>query len=127
PGPAPLVVEDICRCAQPSRQRRGGSIALPVVPHCIPKSVVPLCPAGREGSSLVSAWSDIPRFRNQFDRRQYGILAARLQESALIVKPVRLPRQNRPQVETESIDVRLLNPVAQAVGHHLENPALSHV
>ena len=99
-GSTAKVIEYIAGGAQTRRQSACAYGALPEVPAHVPESVIPLGPAGRKGPDLIAAGSAIPRLRDQLDRAERRILAARLEKAALVVKTIRLavrivPRSNR--------------------------------
>src|ERR1700722_10720648 len=50
-----------------------------------------------------------------------------MEKSAALVEAVRLARQNGREVEAEAVDVHLLGPVAQRVGHHLQHARMAEV
>ena len=52
---------------------------------------------------------------------------AGLQKAALIVETVRLARENRAQVEAKTIHMHLVDPVAQAVGDHLDDVRMRQI
>ena len=108
-------------------KRRGSRFAPPEIAHGVAKLIIPLAPAGRKAADLISAGTDIPGLGDQFDGGENRILAARLQETALIVEAIGFPRQNCAQIEAEAIDMRLLDPVAQAVGNHLEDATMRDI
>ncbi len=76
---------------------------------------------------MIAAGPDIPRFGNELHAGQDRVLAARVEEAAALVEAVILTRQDRGQVETEAIHVHLGDPVAQAVGDHLQNPRVADI
>src|SRR6185436_7911097 len=50
-----------------------GSFAAPVVAYCIAVLAVPLTPGRRKLSELITAFADVPRFRNELHPAQYGL------------------------------------------------------
>jgi hypothetical protein len=54
-------------------------------------------------------------------------LAASLEKPALIVEAVRLARENGAEIEAKPIDMGFRNPIAQAVGDHLDHPHVAQV
>ena len=40
---------------------------------------------------------------------------------------MRLARQDRPEIEPEAVDVHVLGPISQAIGHHLDNAGVAEV
>src|SRR6185312_13748289 len=105
PRPPTAMVEEVARGAEPCRQRRGRRRAFPEVAHGIAELVVPFGPARREGADLVAARTQIPRLGDQLHRAEDGILAARLEEAALIVEAVGLTRQDGAEIEAEAVDM----------------------
>src|SRR5208337_2364979 len=67
------------------------------------------------------------RLGNQFHGGKHGVLAARFEESALIIESVGLSCQNCAEIEAKSVDPRLLDPIAQAVGYHLQHSGMVHI
>ena len=63
---------------------------------------------GGKCAHLIAARTAVPRLRNQLDGAQHRVLAARFQKAALLVEAVRLARQNRAEIEAETIDMHFL-------------------
>src|ERR1700733_10479619 len=99
----------------------------PEVSHIIAKPVVPFPPAGGKAADLISARTTVPRLGDQFDVGEHGVLADDLQESALGVEAVRLAREDRPQIEAESVDPRFRHPITQTVRDHLDDARVAEV
>src|SRR5690242_13197080 len=98
PRTPPLMIELAFGRAKPVSEPYTRQFAAPVVPDIIAELVVPFRPTRRKCAHLISSRSAIPRFGNQLHRPQYRILAARLQESTLVVEAVRFARQNRTEI-----------------------------
>src|SRR5579883_1958836 len=110
------------------RARRRGAAPRPWrSPRRVAERVVPLGPARREAADLIAARAAIPRFRDQLDLRQKRVLPDRLEESALGLEAVRLARQNRAEIEPESVDAHLARPIAQTVADHLDDPRMAEI
>ena len=105
----------------------GGRLAAPEVAHRVAILVVPLGPARREAADLVAAGAAVPRLGDQLHRARAPDPAAGLQETAVLVEAVRLAREDGAEVEAEAVDVHLLHPVAQAVGHHLDDARMAQI
>ena len=124
---AAVLVEDVGGAIQALRKRARRRLAAPVIPYGVAILVVPFGPAGRELADLVAAGPAIPRLGNQLYASEHRILRARLQEAAAIVEAVRLARENRAEIEPETVDVHLLHPVPQAVGDHLDHARVAQI
>src|SRR5271154_2887094 len=90
PGFAPRAIEDVAGSAQAFHEFTYGGVAFPEIAHGVAKFVVPLTPARRKFSDLVATWTTIPGLSDFFDVLQVGILAANFQETALLIKALRL-------------------------------------
>src|SRR5215813_5563217 len=99
-----MIVEDVAGSTEARRERAGRSVAFPEGARGITEFVVPLCPAWRKAADLVAARTAIPRFGDQFDSAEHGILAARLEEAALVVEAVWLAGENRAEIKAKAID-----------------------
>src|SRR5207237_7240796 len=86
PGLAAAVVENVARGAKARSERARRGLAAPEIAHRIAEFVVPLGPARREATHLISARTAIPRLGDQLDRAQLRVLAAGLEEPALIIE-----------------------------------------
>ena len=102
-------------------------VAAPIGPHRVAIAVVPFRPAGRETADLVAAGPDVPRLGDQLDLAEGRVLAAGVEETAVLVEAVRLARQDCREVEAEAVDTHVVGPVAQAVHHHLQHAAVAEV
>ena len=127
PGLAAAVVENVARGAKARSERARRGLAAPEIAHRIAEFVVPLGPARREATHLISARTAIPRLGDQLDRAQLRVLAAGLEEPALIIEPAGLAGENRAEVEAKAVDMRLARPIAQTVGDHLDHPHVVEV
>ena len=120
-------VELVRRSAQARRQRLRACLAAPEVADVIAKPVVPLGPARGKTAHLISARTAVPRLGDELDVGERRILAYDLQKSALGVEAVGLARQDRPQIEAESVDPRFVHPIAQTVHDHLDDARVAQV
>jgi len=68
-----------------------------------------------------------PTARQSASPFQGRVLADGFEESALIVEAVGLARENRAEIEAESVDMRKLHPVTQAVRNHLDDSRMADV
>ena len=93
----------------------------------IAEVVVPFGPAGRKTADLIAARTAVPWLRDQLDLGKQRILSDRFQKSALGVESVGLSREDRAEIEAESVDPRFAHPVAQAVRHHLDDARMAEV
>jgi len=83
------------------------AVAFPVGAHRIAVFVVPLGPAEREISHLITALAQVPGLGHQFDLGEHGILMNDVEESAEPVDLVQLARERRGEIEAEAVDVHL--------------------
>ena len=127
PGLSAAKVERVGRSAEARRERLRGPVAAPEVAHVIAKPVVPLRPAGGKAAHLIAARTAVPRLGDELDLGEQRILADHLQKSALGVEAVGLARQDRPQIEAESVDPRFAHPIAQAVHDHLYDAGVAKI
>ena len=127
PRLAAAEVELVGRGAEARRERPGARLAAPEVAHRVAKRIVPLGPAGREAADLIAARAAVPRLGDQLHFREQRVLADRLEEAALGFEAVGLAREDRAEVEAEAVDLHLAHPVAQAVGHHLDDARMAEI
>ena len=88
----------------------------------VAKAVVQLEPARREVADLIAARADVPRLGDQLDPAEHAVLPDRVEEAAVGIEAVLLAPERRGEVEAEAVDVHLLDPVAQRIGHQLQHP-----
>ena len=88
---------------------------------------VPFGPQGREAAHLVAAHAEIPRLRDQLHLRQHRVLADDREERRQRVHLVQFAGQRRREVEPESVDVHLRDPVAQRIHDELQRERAAHV
>ncbi len=96
-------------------------LTAPEVPHGITVLAVPLGPQRREVADLVATGAQVPGFGDQFDLGDDRILLDEVEERGQSVDLVELPCQGRGQIEPESVDVHIGDPVAQRVHDELED------
>ena len=111
PSSSSLTIEDVWRAGEPRCQSLCRSFSPPEVANRVAKFIVPLGPTRRKCSDLIAPRPAIPRLGDQFHFAQDGILAARFEKAALVIEAVRFPRQNRTEIETETVDVHLFHPI----------------
>ncbi len=75
PRPSTLMIKGLPGSAEPFGERRSRRFAAPEISNGVAEFIVPLGPAGREGSHLITAGAAIPRLGNQFDSAENRILA----------------------------------------------------
>src|SRR5271154_3210511 len=127
PGLAAPMVEAVPGGGETWSQRTGRCLTAPKIAHRVAEFVVPLGPARREAPNLVAARTAIPRLCDQLHGGEYRVLAAGLQEPALVVKAVRLARQDGAEIKAKAIHMGLRHPIAEAVGDHLDHPHMTEV
>src|SRR5271154_4943874 len=127
PGLAAATVEAVPGGGETRSLRTGRCLATPKIAHRVAEFVVPLGPARREAPNLVAARTAIPRLGDQLHGGEYRVLAASFQKTALIVKPVRLTRQNGAEIKAKAIHMGLGHPIAEAVGDHLDYPHIAQI
>ena len=100
----------------------------------VAEAVVPLAPAWQIGAQLVAAAGCVPGFGDQLDAGQGRILPDGLEERCVAVEAARIVRvgqghapQHRGQIEAETVDVHLLDPVAQRIHDHLQRHVVAGV
>src|SRR4051812_6887518 len=120
PGSAAALVEQVAGCREARRQlRQLAFVAFPEGPDRVAIAVVPLGPSGGEASDLISARTAIPGLGDELDLAEERILPAGVEKASILVKAMRLPRQDRCKIEAEAVDMHLLRPITQAVRDQL--------
>ena len=128
PGLAPALVEELGRGGE-----AGGEIgqlvlaADPVFADVVAVAVVPFRPARREAPDLIAAGAAVPGLGDELDLGEHRVLPAGIEEAAALVEAVVLAREDGAEVEAEAVDVHVLDPVAQAVGDHLQHARVRQV
>jgi hypothetical protein len=116
----------------PEAHRRGANfagrrLALPEVAHRVAVACRSIPPSRAEIRRPGSRRAAVPGLGDQLHVRSTGILAAGLEEAALVVEAVRLARQDGAEIEAEAVDVQFAHPVAQAVGDHLDHARMRQI
>ena len=100
----------------------------------VAEAVVPLAPARQIGAQLVAAAGRVPGLGDQLDAGQGRVLPDSLEERCVAVEAAWVVRvgqghapQHRGQIEAETVDVHLLDPVAQRVHDHLQRHIVAGV
>ena len=103
------------------------SVPSPEVAHGVPVLAVPLAPPGGKLTEVIATPADVPGLRDQLHLRQGRVLTDRLEERGLGVEvAARAPEAGR-EVESESVHVHLLHPIAQRVHHQAQRRWLMEV
>src|SRR5262249_57087205 len=98
----------------------------PEVSNGIPVAPIPLAPEGREVAHLITSRPDVPRFGDELDLADHRILLNEVEEGRKTVHVVELPSKRRCQIESESIDVHVEDPVAERVHDQLQRVGMTH-
>ena len=120
-------IEFVGRRAKTGRKRFRARLAPPEVARDVAENVVPFGPARRKPADLVTTRPAVPGLRDQLDLGQQRVLSDRLEKAALGIEAFGLAGEDGAEVEPESVDARLAHPVAQAVGHHLDDARMAEV
>src|SRR6266480_2714999 len=94
-------------------------VAFPKTPDRVAIFAIPFRPGHREVAHLIAAFSDVPRFCDQFHLREYRVLLNYLEKWMQSVESRMIARQFGREIESKSVDVHLLHPVPQTVRHQL--------
>src|SRR5690606_2193631 len=103
------------------------SVVLPEPPDAVAIAAVPFGPAFGEIPHLVSAFTNIPRLRDQLGAGKDGVLEHEVEEGAELAGLMQLAGEGGRKVETEAVDMHFLDPVSQAVHDDLEDPGMLRV
>ena len=106
-------------------QRR--SLMKPERTHDITILVIPFEPAEGEIAQLVTLRPHIPRLGNQFHVGQDRIFGDRSEKAGIDGILNLIPCKNGCQIETETIDMELLNPIPQRIHYHLQNTGMTQI
>ena len=106
---------------------QGGVLAAPEVSDGVAELAVPLRPLRREVADLIAPGADVPRLGDELDLADGRILLHQFEEGAEPVDVVELPGQSRGEVEAETVDVHLADPVAQRVHDQLQRMRVADV
>jgi len=91
----------------------GGRHAAPEVAHRVAILAVPFGPQRGEVADLVAAVADVPGLGDELDLRDHRVLLDDVEEGRQLVHLVELAGQGGGEVEAETVDVHLGDPVAQ--------------
>ena len=98
------------------------NVGQPEATHAVAVAIVPLAKAIRKPSSLPTAEADIPGFYNHFRFREIRFVHNSLQQRVVRIKRVVLIAGQRcGQIESETVNLHLVCPVAQGVDDELDN------
>src|SRR4029453_18568133 len=102
-------------------------IALPETAHCVPIFAVPFRPEDGEISDLIASFADVPWPGDQLYLREDRVLVNDFEESMQLVHPIRVAREGGGEIEAETIDMHVVNPIAQAVHDELEGARMEEI
>jgi hypothetical protein len=89
----------------------------PEVAHAVAVFSIPLSPAGREFSYLISAFANVPRFSYQFHLRDNRVLVNDIKESTETVHFMQFACKGGGKIKPETIYMHVQNPITEAVHH----------
>ena len=118
-GTASARFQQVGRAAQAGGKRGQAAVGVdPVVAHGIAVAAIPFHPPGGESAELVAVGAQVPRFGNQLDLREHGVLGdgGEKRRAPGVVTRAIAP-QGRGEVETKTVHMHFLHPVPQAVEH----------
>ena len=127
PRPSAQVIKHVGRGRQALGDVADRRLAAPEIAHGVAVTIIPFGPARRKLADLITAGTHIPGFGDQLYGTQHRVLITGLQEAALIVETIRLAGEDGTQIEAKAIDVQFVDPVAQAVGDHLNHRGVREV
>ncbi len=78
-------------------------------------------------AQLVAVRADVPGFRNELDRRQFGILQHGIEKTGAGVETGAFAPQRDAQIEAETVHAIGAHPVAQRIGDHLQHARMRQV
>src|SRR5207302_8921082 len=114
-APAVGLVE-VGRDGDPGRElAEGGWFTAPEVAHGVAELAVPFSPQWREVANLITTRTHVPWFRDQFDLADHRVLLHDVEERRQPVDVVELAGERGGEVEPETVDVHLRDPVPQRV------------
>ncbi len=123
PWPSARVLVEITRAGDPVTEvGHAGRTPRPGRADGVAIAAVPLRPRRGEGSDLVAAPADVPRFGDEFDGRQQRVGVDGGQQRRGRVETVGVARERGRQVEPVPVHAHLAHPVAQRVQnqpHHV--------
>ena len=125
---AAVGLVEVAAAGQPGGElaQRAG-LAAPEVADGVAVLAVPLRPQRREVADLVATGPDVPRLGDQLGLADHGVLLDQVEEHRQPVDVVELAGQGRREVEPESVDVHLGDPVPQRVHDQLQRVRVAHV
>src|SRR5436305_5957176 len=82
-------------------------VAFPKTPDGVAIFAIPFRPGHREVAHLIAAFSDVPRFCDQFDLREYRVLLNYLKKWMQRVESRMITRQFGREIEPKSVNVHL--------------------
>src|SRR5262245_51811723 len=102
-------------------------VAPPELTDAIAKLIIELRPARGEPTELIATRPKIPRFGDQLDLAEDRVLAYRIKKTAALIEAMRLAAERCCQIEAETVDMHLLDPVAQAVHDQLQDAGVAEI
>src|SRR4051794_26032966 len=96
-------------------------VATPEATPGVTVFVIPFGPAHRKVANLIAVFADIPRLGDELHLGDNRILVDDIKERRHIARPVTSTHEGGCQVEAESVDTHLGDPVTQAIHDQLES------
>ena len=94
--------------------------------HIIAETAVPFGKRLREIAQVITALADVPCFDNQLQTGQNRVLIQNLEKTAIRLE-IGFASQYGSQVETETVNMKLFSPIAQAVCRPTGNIATDNI
>ena len=107
--------------------RKLAFVALPVAADSVAIFAVPLRPQHREIANLISAAAHIPWLSDELYLRDDRILMNDVEERRQPIDIVQFACEGRRQIEAETVNVHLRDPVAQAIHDELQHLRMAHI
>ena len=127
-GAAAVVGVEIGRTSKTRGEfAQGGGLAAPEVADRVAVLAVPLTPDGREVAHLVAIVADIPGLGDELDLADHRVLLDQVEEGRELGDIIQFARERRGEVEAETVDVHLRDPIAQRIHDELQRVRVTDV
>src|SRR5262249_17935597 len=80
-----------------------------------------------ESAEAITTLAKVPRLGDEFDAGEHRVLGDSVQQGRTRVYVVMVARERRGEIEAEPVNMKMLDPIAQAVEHHLQNAWVRNV
>ena len=102
-------------------------VAFPKTAHFVAIFAVPFRPEHRKIADLITAFAHVPRLCDQFHLREHRVLVNDFEEGVQLVHALVVARQGGGEIESKTVHMHVVHPIAQTVHHELERARMKQI